>query len=337
VETVHSDVPSAIHHMIPSSVLRATRTGFGLGRGSVRLLSTRFGKVCLAHRDHAGTRMQLRLVRETDDTVPRLQSEMLWLRHLHDMHRLAVPFPRAWVSGDLLSAPLASGDGSVWRAVACSWVNGRHLNAGLDARAMRVAGAFLARMHRANQDVPPGIVDARPTWWIPRLFELATMLRDLVQGTVAPSVDVPTALVADLRSAHDALVAAHARLPIGKDVMGLIHTDSHWQNLRFTQRRVGLVDFEDFATGRFMLDVACLWGKVEERRDARRLLDAIMDGYGSVSPLPEKVLHDLHVMLAFRRFDYAGWVLSWPRRDVHAWGPGLLAGLRAYVDHHLSF
>ena len=322
--------------MIPTSVLRATRAGFGLGRGTARVLSTRFGKACLAHRDQTGTRLQLRLVRETHDTESRLRSEMSWLRHLHSSHHLAVPFPQQWVTGDMVSPPLDAGDAGMWRAVACSWVRGRHLHAGLDTRAMRRAGAFLARMHGANRDVPPGIVNARPTWWIPRLFELASTLRDLVQVTVAPPADVPAGEVSDLRFAHDALVTAYANLPAGEHAEGLIHTDAHWQNLRFTQQRVGLVDFEDFATGRFMLDVACLWGKVEARRNARQLLDATLEGYASVSPLPQGYARDLHVMLAFRRFDYAGWVLSWPRRDVYAWGPGVLSGLRAYVEQHLA-
>ena len=41
-------------------------------------------------------------------------------------------------------------------------------------------------------------------------------------------------------------------------------------------------------------------------------------------------------MLAFRRFDYAGWVLSWPRLDLQRWGPSFLEGTPAYVTRHLS-
>ena len=322
--------------MIPTAVLRAARTGFGLGRGTARMLSTRFGKICLAHRGHDGTHTQLRLVREQPDTLPRLHSEMSWLTHLSAIHQLAVPFPQPWQNGAAVSPRIASAGTEAWRAVACSWVAGRHLSAGLDSAAMYRAGAFLARMHLANRDAPAGIAAARPTWWIPRLFELATAMRDLVQGAVAPPGDLAPAIVSDLRVTHDALTAAYATLPRGAHVEGLIHTDAHWQNLRFTQQRVGLVDFEDFANGRFMLDVACLWGKVEDRRNSMQLLDATLSGYDRVSPLPAGYLRDLRVMLAFRRFDYAGWVLSWPHRDLYSWGPGVLTGLRAYVERRVA-
>lgn len=324
------------HPLIPTAILREARTGFELGRGSVRVLSTRFGKVCLAHRAHDGTHTQLRLVREQPDTVTRLSAESAWLTHLSRIHRLAVPFPQRWMDGTLLSPPITARDGTVWRAAACSWVVGRHLNRGLDAHEMRRVGALIAHMHLANRDAPPEIAAARPTWWIPRLLELATTLRDVVRGTSEAQTALSSQLARDIRLAHDALLSAHAALPVGPDVSGLIHTDAHWQNLRFTERRVGIVDFEDFANGRFMLDIACLWGKVEARTDARRLLDAILEGYDRVTPLPPGYLRDLHVMLAFRRFDYAGWVLSWPRSDLHAWGPGLLTNLRAYIERQLA-
>jgi Ser/Thr protein kinase RdoA (MazF antagonist) len=196
------------------------------------------------------------------------------------------------------------------------------------------AGGLLASLHDANRDAPAGITAARPTWWVPRLFELATTLRDLIAGETLPT-GLSTEFAGSLRAAHDRLVAAHAALPTGALHAGLIHTDAHWQNLRFTPKRVGIVDFEDFGTGRFMLDVACLWGKVEERRDSGPLLRAALDGYDRVRPLPGTAERDLRVMLAFRRFDYAGWVLSWPRLDLEPWGPAFLAGTPAYMEHWL--
>jgi Ser/Thr protein kinase RdoA (MazF antagonist) len=322
--------------VIPTSVLRDARRGFGLRRGHVRTLSTRFGKICLAHRTGDGRHTQLRLVQEQVDTATRLASEAQWLTHLHHSHHLAVPVPQPWRGSTPASPPITSDDGSVWRAAAFSWVDGRHLNAGLDASAMSRSGAFLAQLHRANRDAPSGIAELRPTWWIPRLFELATSLRDVVHGAGPLRPDLSLSLARELVQAHDALIAAHAALPVGPSVEGLIHTDAHWQNLRFTRQRVGLVDFEDFANGRFMLDLACVWDKVEGRRNARQLLDALLAGYDRVSPLPSGHLRDLQVMLAFRRFDYAGWVLSWPRQDMFAWGPRLLAGTLDYVAGKLG-
>lgn len=322
--------------MIPTSVLRDARRGFGLRPGHIRPLSTRFGKICLAHRSDDGRHTQLRLVREQADSAVRLSSEARWLTHLHRRHRLAVPVPQLWRGVEVPSPLITARDGSVWRAAAFSWIRGRHLNFGLDAAAMRRTGELLARMHLANRDAPAGIAEARPAWWIPRLLELATKLGDVVRDTGSLPADVTPSLARELIQAHNALIAAAASLPVGPDVYGLIHTDAHWQNLRFTQQRVGLVDFEDFANGRFMLDLACVWNKVEHRRNNRQLLHALLTGYDRLSPLPREHLRDLQVMLAFRRFDYAGWVLSWPRRDMFAWGPALLGGTLDYVSGKLD-
>ena len=322
--------------MIPTSVLRDTRASFGLRRGTVRLLSTRFGKVCLAHRTPVGARTQLRLVMERADTADRLRSEMTWLSYLSTTRGLTVPRPMPSHTGGFVTPTLHARDGSAWRAVACSWIPGRHLNLGMTTSDMRAAGACLAALHGASDGAPAGIAESRPVWWIPRLFELATTLRDVVQDDRELPFGLPSAVAVMLRDCHATLERAHAALPHGAPYEGLIHADTHWQNLRFTQHRVGLVDFEDFARGRFMLDVASAWDKFESRRDAAPLLDALLEGYASGRPLPGGFMRDLHVMLAFRRFDYAGWILSWPRLDLLPWGPSFLAGTAAYIARHLA-
>ncbi|MCC7051812.1 MAG: phosphotransferase [Gemmatimonadaceae bacterium] len=323
--------------MIPTDVLRAARAGFGLPRGHVRVLSTRFAKTCLAHRTADGGRSQLRLVQAGADTLPRLHSEMQWLQHLARTHGIAVPAPHSWRDGALVSPLLTDRHGGTWHAVQCAWVTGRHLDRGFRPADFARAGALLARLHRANADAPAGIAAARPTWWIPRLFELATSLRHIVLDEMAPlPPSVSPALAQAYRRAHAALVQAAAALPRGAHHEGLVHTDAHWQNLRFTRERVGLVDFEDFASGRYMLDVACLWGRVQERTGSARMLDAILEGYDRVRPLPPSHHRDLRVMLAFRRFDYAGWVLSWPDPSQRDWGPALLAGAPAYIERMLG-
>jgi Ser/Thr protein kinase RdoA (MazF antagonist) len=145
-----------------------------------------------------------------------------------------------------------------------------------------------------------------------------------------------TARRPQMKMAAAALHSTEKSLPHDAAHVGLIHTDAHWQNLRVSHRRIGLVDFEDFANGRFMLDIAALMGRVESRRDAPALLDAALAGYDSVRSLPATHRRDLRVMLAFRRFDYAGWVLSWPRLDHQPWGPGFIAGTPDYIARLLA-
>ncbi len=302
----------------------------------MRVLSTRFGKVCLAHRQLDGTRTQIRLVRLQGDTAQRLEAETAWLNHLAARHHLAVPVPMHWTGSGFVSPVITARDGRRWKAIACSWVRGRHINRGLRANDFSRAGALLAQLHLANRDAPPAIAAARPEWGIPRLFALATTLRDLMHDATTPPASVSHPLAAALRASHAALQEAIGDLPRSERHTGLIHTDAHWQNLRWTRHALGIVDFEDFATGRYMLDIACLWGKVEGRPGARHMLDAILDGYDRVRSLPGDALRDVQVMLAFRRFDYTGWVLSWPRLDMQRWGPEYLAASPAYMDRLLS-
>ena len=322
--------------MIPTSALRAARAGFGLSRGSVRVLSARFGKVCLAHHVSGGLRTQVRLVPEQPDTLSRLDSETAWLSHLTSVHRLRVPRPLRWHGGALVSPALHDADGRRWRAVAGTWIPGAHLDRGLHARECREVGALLAALHNANADAPVGVAAARPTWGVPRLFELATTLRDLIAGSASPPADVRETVVTALRHSHDLLMAAWSALPVDAQHVGLIHTDAHSRNLRWAGRRPGLVDFEDFGNGRYMLDVACVHHDMEKRPGADARLRALLDGYDSVRPLQADWHRDLQVMLAFRQFDLAGWVLSWPRVTLRAWGPDLLSSTPAYIDRTLS-
>lgn len=322
--------------MIPATALRAARLGFGLSRGSASVLSTRFGKICLAHHVPGGTRTQLRLVREQPETLSRLESEAAWLMHLTAVHRLRVPRPLRWRGGGFVSPLLHGADGDEWRAVANSWIPGAHLDRGLRARECRAVGMLLAAMHNANADAPVGVAAARPTWGVPRLFELATTLRDLIAGNAERPAGASETFVTALRHSHDLLLSAWSTLPVDAQHVGLIHTDVHCRNLRWSNRRPGLVDFEDFANGRYMLDVASFHSDMEERSGADGRRRALLDGYDHVRPLPTDCLRDLQVMLAFRRFDLAGWVLSWPRLNLRAWGPHLLNSTPSYIDRTLS-
>ncbi len=322
--------------MLPTEVLRAARAGFGLRRGRVRVLSTRFGKVCLAHRTADGTRTQIRLVLAQADTHARLSAEPRWLTHLATEHGLSVPVPYMWSDGSLVSPLLTGRDDRAWYAVACSWIAGRHLGDAMAASDLHDAGSLLARLHRASTDAPAGISAARPTWWIPRLLALATTLRGVIEKSQPLPTGVSRALADGLRDAHDAIAEAHASLPVSPRHVGLIHTDAHAQNMRWAHGRVGIVDFEDFATGRFMLDLAPLWGRMEARRDPAPLLDALLCGYDRVMTLPEGHMRDIRVMLAFRRLDYVGWILSWPRQDLFAWGPECLRTAPSYIMRQLS-
>jgi Ser/Thr protein kinase RdoA (MazF antagonist) len=318
------------------AVLRAARNGFGLGRGTVSLLSTRFGKVCLAHRVPGGARAQVRLLRESDGLADRLDAELRWLLHLSVTHHLRVPRPIRWRNGSLVSPPLASSEGDAWRAVACTWVRGVHLYDGLRSRDFRRTGRLIAAMHNATADVPADLPARRPTWNIDRLFELATTLRDLMNGASSTHPDLTPKEITRLRHAHQSLAAAWAELPVDAAHVGLIHTDTHGRNMRWHRGAPGLVDFEDVANGRFMLDLACFHSEIQDRPGAPARLHALLDGYAQVRPLPTHWQRDLQVMLAFRQFDLAGWVLSWPRLDQRAWGPRLLRTTAAYIDAALS-
>ncbi len=321
--------------MIPTAVLRVARAGFGLRPGSVRVLSTRFNKICLAHRASIGPRVQIRLLRDDAGSVERLTSEMQWLEHLACKHRLRVPAPLQWHRDTYVSPPIRNRDGTAWRAIACTWIAGAHLGRGWHISECGAVGTLLGQLHNANRDAPDGFAATRPIWGIPRLFELATTLRDLIAGTAQAPPGISDSFVARLRQSHDTLAAAWATLPVDDAHTGLIHTDAHWQNLRWQRRQPGLVDFEDFANGRFMLDVACMTSRFESQRGHATRLDALLDAYDRVRPLPSDAHRDLQVMLAFRRLDYAGWVLSWPRPDLHAWGPDALAGTPDYIDRTL--
>jgi Ser/Thr protein kinase RdoA (MazF antagonist) len=318
--------------------LRAAATGFGARTRHARILSRQFAKCCLQVHTAAGVPLQLRLVPDTPENAARLASEMAWLSWLQQRPGLSVPAPQAWRDGPVLSPPLRDADGFTWRAICCSWVPGRHLERGLTARVVADVGAAVAALHIQSASAPRSVdVHRSREWWIPRLCVLAHTLRDVVSGTITALPAVPGDVLAGLRRAHDALDAAGAALPRTAEHVGLIHTDVHPHNLRISRRGIGIVDFEDGATGRFMFDLACLWTGLAELPQAPRLLPALLAGYNSVRALPAEAMHDFRVMLAFRQFDLAGWVLSWPTPAQRTWGPLFLAQAPARITQLLTY
>jgi Ser/Thr protein kinase RdoA (MazF antagonist) len=330
VHPPHSSTPPSLHRLMSRTneqprhaVRRAAARGFGVDvRGAVTL-STQFGKCCLRVRTWRGALAQLRLVQDTGDTGSRLGAEMEWLEILAQA-RLRVPRPLPWSTGNPVSPALPDGSGGMWRAVCCTWVPGRHLDAGLRSGELRRIGAVLGRLHTLGVSAPAHIVAARPTWGMEHLLLLATTLRDIASGTITSHRGVSPETIAGLRTAHDELTAAISILPTTPNHVGLIHTDVHQWNIRISRCDVGLLDFEDFGTGRFSTDLASLQLELGERSDATRLFDALLDGYAGVRTPPREFGHDLRVMQAFRHLDLAGWVLSWPRITLHAWGPAFL-------------
>ena len=290
-----------------------------------------------------GQRYVLRVHGPGSGEAAELRSELGWLQALRRDTGLAVPEPVATMDGELVCAAEASGVPETRRCVLLRWMDGRFLyNVQPSLERLRRIGAFMARLHRHAErfEPPAGFVrdrqDARSL--------LGGWARDpesrrrTWDGSPGPLTREDEALVE--RALERLRPAAEALRPT-PDAFGLIHADLHPANILLHRGQVRAIDFDDCGFGYFAYDLAVLLTHLEEKRwsDQAGKRAALLQGYGSVRPLPESQAALLPTFIALRRLESVPWLVRMSTHPtMRQWVPRelaeRLAGLRRYLDEH---
>ncbi len=258
-----------------------------------------------------GARYVIRVHRAGYHTDAELQSEMCWMAALNAASVRTPSF-------------LPACDGSPFKTVSVpevpeprqvdlgEWIDGHTLgtiDGGLseavaDAAAVhRLVGEVMGRVH--NQAVswdPPagftrhawdteGLVGERPFWG--RFWELERLSDEQRRVTLEARMKLRDQLT---------------RFGQGSDRYSLIHADFLPENLLVAPEGVRLIDFDDCGFGWHMFDVATAVFFQAGQAGFNTSLDALVDGYRSVRPLPDEHLARLPAFLAARATTYLGWV-----------------------------
>ena len=259
----------------------------------------------------AGKKYALRVHRPGYHSGAELRSELQWIQALAEAG-IDVPRIVPTAAGDLMIT-VATDSGTGPRQVDLfEWLDGRQLGsveAGVQGdlasirQTYRTVGKLAARLHnQAAAWQPPagftrqvwdetGITGGQPIWG--RFWELSSL-----------SGDERRLLESARTRVHDDLIAYGK----SEQTYSLIHADFAPENLLVNGDRVSLIDFDDAGFGWHLFEIATSLYFIlgEDYFDTAR--DAVIEGYRSCRPLPDRQLEYLPLFFVARGFTYVGWV-----------------------------
>jgi len=256
-----------------------------------------------------GQRFVLRLSQPNYQTDESLEAELAWLQHLGQVTDFLVETAQVIAprqGGALQQFP---GD-PAWRCVLFTYVNGSPIaRQDVSDQDFRTLGAVAAQLC----EHPIATANARPHWR-PDYFLAPTYgwgnWRD-ASGIAAPVVN---ALAIDekrvLTALLDAVFEPH-----------LIHGDMRAANLLRCSRTeddaketsLALLDFDDAVVGPAVVDLAAALSFDEDLDTAPARIQAWIEGYQAVRPLPAEQVALIPSFVVLRRLSLLGWMTTHPQ------------------------
>ena len=182
---------------------------------------------------------------------------------------------------------------------------------GLGALDFRQLGELTARLHRSTAAIgrlpgfqraawdAEGLAGEAPLWGSPLALE----------GLSADDVSLLTSAQARLKRDLDALETS-------ADRYGVIHADLTPENVLVQDRRMYVIDFDDFGEGWHLFDLATILFFYQRHPLYAAYRQALFDGYNSVRKMPACFLDAWDTMLLARGITYLGWAAERPGDDV---------------------
>ncbi len=258
-----------------------------------------------------GERYALRIHRHAYHTDAELHSELLWMRAL-DESGINVPTLIPTSAGDLFIKAGHAGVPEIRQVDLFAWVDGRQLGSAESGvagdteeieRVFHTIGELTGRMHNQASAwrVPAGfqrhawdsdgLVGESPFWG--RFWELAALTPD------------QRALIHQGRQQVERDLNEFGQRP---ETYSLIHADFTPENLLVDGDQVRAIDFDDAGFGWHLFDLATSLFFHFDAEYFPSARDALIKGYRSVRPLPDRDLDRLPLFFAARSFTYLGWV-----------------------------
>lgn len=270
-----------------------------------------------------GAQFALRIDLNRRKPIPALDAEIAWLQALATDADVVVPQPLATIDGRLHTSVDFPELGRALDVVVMSWLPGRDLGVPTVA-ALRELGRVTAMLHQHAG-----------RWKLPDGAEFPAVAGVFMDSpdrlrTGDPRVDDAAAEVfagslAVIEPAHAAMVAAGTRMPI--------HGDLHQWNVKWLRGRMSVFDFDDAGIGVPAQDLAITSYYLSARAE---LMDALFEGYETVTPLPPFSDEQLQAALAARNLlllnDLLGTSTRSARDMIERYLANTVARLRAYLD-----
>ena len=232
----------------------------------------------------AGERFALRINVNSTRTLENLKAEIFWVKSIANVK---VPSPVANAAGDYVTFGYHDASGRSLPSVLYTWLEGEELGDEPTIPQIRATGVAMARLHQqsAGLQLPEGAS-------LPDLSDFFWGSPDFLTGAESMSDEVQR-LIERARELIDDTVRQLGQ----QESVQLIHADIHPWNVMWHNEEVAVFDFDDSGIGLRVQDLATsLYYLDTPEQDA-----ALLEGYRSVSSLPEYTERQMQVLLLHRR------------------------------------
>ena len=291
-----------------ADAVQAAADAFGLQAAELRPISMTENVVFRLREAQTGQLYALRLHRPGYHALDTLVSERDWTTALADKG-MVVPTGRRAANGDWY-VPIATPDpGGFRHAGVTIWHEGQTLESRIGSDRgpetwpwFHRLGALLGELHTHTRNwvIPSGFVRHRldidglvgetPFWG--RFWDSA-LLDDQEKRLLLSAREWATARLYDLQ-ANGAL-------------FGLIHADSHLDNVLISGDRLGLIDFDDCCYGWLAFDMCVALHSSWGHADFASIRDHFLAGYEMQHALQADILQQLDLFLLLRSLQLVSW------------------------------
>ena len=277
---------------------------YDLALRRVRLITNGFNGIFRVDTEDGG-KYVLRVCRptETENGLPQLRSEMLWLAALRRDTDLQVPEPLATRSGGYVTTKLVTVVPEARHCVVFSWLRGRDLDRQLSSATMAQVGTLAAQLHAhaARWTPPPGFSIGRYDRPFP--FEPPILFDEEYRAMLPPARRELFASTAErVQAAIDRLKAC--------EPPRVIHADLHRWNAKVYRGRIAAFDFQEILWGWPVQDIAITLYYLHGEADYPAWRAAFERGYTRVAPWPESFPGEIDLFIAARGMMLANGLLT---------------------------
>lgn len=244
----------------------------------------------------------MRVHRHAYRTPDEIRSELAWTEALRSAGvRTANVRPAA--DGDTLAVISATALAEPRVVSVIGWINGVTLAEDDSSAAYRLVGKTSALIQCHGRSWTPPAWFTRPTWDLDGLVGPRSLWGDYAD---LAKLDQGRRILMDrVASLVRRRLDAFGR---GADRFGLTHADLMPDNVLVENATPYVIDFDDCGYGWYLYDLATLLAIRTGDPEAARVREAWVEGYRSVSPLPDEHLEILDVLVMARLLLGLGWM-----------------------------
>ncbi|KMY53777.1 serine kinase [Bacillus sp. FJAT-27231] len=249
----------------------------------------------------------LRVCRPNYHTKSQIESEMVWLKSLHEQSPIEVSLPIPNDQGEYVQSTWV--DGNVYYSTLFTFLEGEAPDDNDESALIKhffTIGYITAQFH--NQSVKQHqLYDQfdRIIW------DYDTILGDTPKwgkwqdglGLTPERTHLFERVCATIKKRLD-------RFGKHKENFGLIHSDLRLANLIIEGEQIKVIDFDDCGFGWYLYDLATSLSFIEHKPYVPALINSWLEGYKKIRPLSEEEEKEIPTFIMMRRLQLISWVGS---------------------------